>query len=303
MKELLGTRHLFFCSGFILLNKADFTKDFTLWNKHRTLPEGKLQVGDKDKFPAVLGEWAQFTLSLNFLMRNQLILIPCVLWYAKLPKAQDLKQTHIFWSHICFMVARMCCRTGCLLLVPHNSFYSPCSLEMVRSTLVWDSLWKEAEKYANWSACLCFAQAEEVPQQMRHSMNFQLCARKIVVNLISEGAITESYLSVWKERVGRKHLVILNNLKVELRQKEECSTALPLDISIDFFSVISINWGCLLSFICAITSDMTQEMACKAAHSLSWILSECSLIEKSLQIPHPNTRGLWCWKKALPSCL
>lgn len=70
MKKQLGAGDLFYCSGFIFLDKADFTKHFTVWNKHGTLPEGKLQVGDKDKFPAVLGEWAQSILSLKLLMRN-----------------------------------------------------------------------------------------------------------------------------------------------------------------------------------------------------------------------------------------
>lgn len=61
---------------------------------------------------------------------------------------------------------------------------------------------------------VCFAQPEEVPQQTRHSMYFQPCARKIVVKLFPEEPLNKSYLSVQKEEVGRKHLVILNNLKV-----------------------------------------------------------------------------------------
>lgn len=127
------------------------------------------------------------------------------------------------------------------LLAPHNSFYSQHSLEMVRNMLVRDSLWKEPEKCANWSACPCFAQAEEVPQQTKHSMNFQLCARKTVVNLFSEGAITKSYLSVWKEGVGRKHVVILKNLK--LRQKGRSALANPQ---------ISFPWSLLIEDVSVI---------------------------------------------------
>lgn len=135
----------------------------------------------------------------------------CFLIYKALQSSGSKAGTHFLKPHL----LHGCCRSGCLLLLPHNSFFSQHSLEMVRSMLVWDSLWKETGKYAKtWSACLCFAQAEEVPQQTQHSMNFQLCARKIVVDLCSEGAMTESYLSVWKEGVGRKPLVSLKNLEI-----------------------------------------------------------------------------------------
>lgn len=70
MKQLFRNWTSILLFWFILLDKADFIKHFTVWNKYRTLPEGKLQVGDKDKFPAVLEEWAQFILSLKLLMRN-----------------------------------------------------------------------------------------------------------------------------------------------------------------------------------------------------------------------------------------
>lgn len=192
------------------------------------------------------------------------------------------------------MVARMCCRTGCLLLVPHNSFYNQHSLEMVRSMLVWDGLWKETEicKLICMSV-LCTGWRSASANKTKYELS-ALC-KKGGGKLVSEGAITKSHLSV-QDGEGRKHLVILKDGWIETKG-EECSTALPLGISTGFFSIISINLGCLCHLFVPSSVIWLKKWPAKQ-HSLSWTLCERSLQEESLQIPHPNITGLWCWKKS-----